>query len=111
LVAAVAVSVGAASHLTVVDHAAAQALLELARRVDERRPGDNVSLPTFLKLCESLGLTPLARRSLSGDASLSRSKESGGDSGGGRVAGDGGEASELERKRRELRARFESSAG
>jgi hypothetical protein len=110
LVAAVDVSVAAASHLSEVDHAAAQALREVAARVDERRQGDNVSLPTFLKLCESLGLTPLSRRSLAsvGDAAKG---SAGVGVGGGGVAGDERPASELERKRAELRSRFGSSAG
>jgi len=106
LMIATVAAVAAASHLTTADHAAAQALVVLAGRIDEGRASDNVSLPTFVKLCEALAMTPLSRRALLGEA---RPKESGGD-GSGRVEGDGGEPSELERKRRELRSRLGAPA-
>lgn len=75
----------AASHLTGKDDAAVQALRVLARKIDtddELREAylnyqidrgtenlrplqlDNVSLPTYLKFCESLGLTPAGRTKL-----------------------------------------------
>lgn len=73
-------SVKAAAHLTPADAAAVQAARALALKIDmadryfeeladshaERnlRPPsqDNVSIPTFLKYCESLGLTPAGRK-------------------------------------------------
>lgn len=77
-------SVAAASHLDVdgKDAGAIAALLAVARKIDdldtiidavmetiEREPesnvkmppADNVSLPTYLKYCEALGLTPSSR--------------------------------------------------
>lgn len=74
-------AIGAATHLTPADAGALEALRALARKIDawdtivqwalndavqtESRPtvptNDNVSLPTYLKFCESLGLTPLGR--------------------------------------------------
>lgn len=82
LEASFAVSVAAATHLTASDSAAVEAARALARKIDawdvivewavedatesESRPkvpqNDNVSLASFLKYCESLGLTPAARR-------------------------------------------------
>ena len=76
-----AVSVSAAKHLTVADSAAVEAARALARKIDawdvivdwavddaaesESRPkvpqNDNVSLASFLKYCDALGLTPAAR--------------------------------------------------
>ena len=50
-----------ARKIDVVD-AYMQALTEDARERDLRPPSqDNVSIPTFLKYCESLGLTPAGR--------------------------------------------------
>ena len=78
-------AVAAADHLDRegVDAAAVEALLALARKIDawdviagwalddaggEGRPAvpanDNTSLGSFLKFCESLGLTPVGRKSL-----------------------------------------------
>lgn len=72
-------AVAAAAHLTDVDQGAVEVLLYLARKIDtedrlrelalewaeenkQRPPSvDNVSVPTFLKYCESLGLTPAGR--------------------------------------------------
>lgn len=63
----------AAKHLTDMDQGAVQALRVLAAKVDEMSGGrgddgewvepkfDNVTLPTYLKYCESLGLTPAGR--------------------------------------------------
>lgn len=77
-------TIAAATHLTDVDAGAVAALRELARKIDvwdvivqwalddvagkrgmEARPAvpehDNVTIPTYLKYCESLGLTPAGR--------------------------------------------------
>jgi hypothetical protein len=80
LVAATERALAAATHLTVSDAGAVEALRAVARKIDawdvivdwaladagaEGRPkvpqNDNVSLPTYLKFCESLGLTPAGR--------------------------------------------------
>ena len=73
-----------AEQLTTTDDGAIEALRALARKIDawdtivqwaqedaadnDRRPtvpqNDNVSLPTYLKFCESLGLTPAGRGKL-----------------------------------------------
>ena len=75
-------SVAAATHLTKADAGAVEVLYTLAMKIDlmdeyfdelandarenERRPPsqDNVSIPTYLKFCESLGLTPAGRAKL-----------------------------------------------
>lgn len=72
-------AIAAARHLTDMDAGTVEALRALARKIDgadeyfealadvaaERklRPPspDNVSIPTYLKFCESLGLTPAGR--------------------------------------------------
>ncbi len=72
-------ALAAASHLTGMDSGAVKALRTLARKIDQdeerwalalahaagsktKPPSpDNVSLPTYLKYCESLGLTPAGR--------------------------------------------------
>ena len=75
-------AIQAAKHLTSMDDGAVEALRALARKIDAwdqivewatddaaQREGsrptvpanDNVSLPTYLKFCESLGLTPTGR--------------------------------------------------
>jgi len=72
-------SIKAATHLTSADLGAVQALRMLARKIDtedelrglaldyaaehkQKPPSvDNVSVPTYLKFCESLGLTPAGR--------------------------------------------------
>jgi hypothetical protein len=100
-------SVEAATHLTPVDAGAIAAARALADKIDawdvivdwalddladEPRPGgrpavpanDNTSLPTFLKYCESLGLTPTAR--------AKASKPKGATAGGSRLAVLQGEA-------------------
>ncbi|WP_157874164.1 terminase small subunit [Psychromicrobium lacuslunae] len=73
-----------------VDAAAVEALLSLARKIDAwdvivgwafedaaesgDRPkvpaNDNTSLPTFLRYCEALGLTPGSRKALTGDKAV-----------------------------------------
>src|SRR5690625_4648436 len=77
-------AIAAATHLTDEDAGAVEALRALARKIDAwdeivqwalddaaesgSRPkvpaNDNTSLPTFLKYCESLGLTPTGRKAL-----------------------------------------------
>ena len=71
-------AIAAASHLTKMDVGAVEALRVLATKIDtdddlrdaylEARGADakplqldNVSIPTYLKYCESLGLTPAGR--------------------------------------------------
>jgi hypothetical protein len=70
-------SLEAATHLTDMDAGAVQALRALAKVIDamsgepdetgEVREAkfDNVTIPTYLKYCESLGLTPAGRDRLS----------------------------------------------
>lgn len=67
-------ALSAAGHLTDMDKGAVEALRVLAAQVDFlaangglREDGklDNVSVPTYLKFCESLGLTPAGREKLS----------------------------------------------
>jgi hypothetical protein len=78
-------SVAAASHLTPMDAGAVEAARALADKIDAwdaivewalddagDKPGarpavpqnDNVSIPSYLKFCESLGLTPAGRARL-----------------------------------------------
>lgn len=72
-------AIAAATHLTPMDVGAVEALRSLATNIDaaderweareqdarehDLRPPalDNVSIPTYLKFCESLGLTPAGR--------------------------------------------------
>lgn len=72
-------AITAATHLTPMDAGAVETLRALARKIDGtdeyfdaladqaadrnlRPPSpDNVSIPTYLKFCESLGLTPAGR--------------------------------------------------
>ena len=62
-------AVNAAEHLTKMDAGAVAALLKLADQIDylyehgtsEDGKFDNVSVPTYLRYCESLGLTPAGR--------------------------------------------------
>lgn len=100
--------------LTERDEAAVAALLQLARRIDladryfedlaelhaERnlRPPsqDNVSLPTFLKYCEALGLTPSGRKQ--------ESKPKGAPGGGGLAARRSAELSRQSAARRSRQA-------
>ena len=85
----------AADHLTAMDKGAIEALRSLADKIDAwdqivdwanddaagvdgKRPtvpaNDNVSIPTYLKFCESLGLTPTGRTR----AQIERGKSDGG---------------------------------
>lgn len=87
-------AVAAASHLTAMDDGAVEALLTLAQKIDTDdavreayltqmpeggRPLqlDNVSIPTYLKFCDALGLTPAGRERLA---------EKKGPAGGGKLA-------------------------
>lgn len=84
-------SITAATHLTPADAAAVAALRVLAKKVDsladstagvsddgelteDRKRGlDNVTLPTFLKFCSELGLTPAGRHAIEGKKTESKS--------------------------------------
>lgn len=63
-------AVAAAAHLTEMDQPAVAVLLDLAMTIDgmDQRggnaPWDNVTVPTFLRYSESLGLTPTSRMKL-----------------------------------------------
>lgn len=75
-------ALSAATHLTRQDDGTVEALRVLARKIDEEEfrweyirqwneerklkppPHDNVSLPTYLRYCEALGLTPAGRAKL-----------------------------------------------
>lgn len=58
-------AIRAASHLTAADAGAVEALRRLAAMVDNPPAKvDTVSLPTYLRFCESLGLTPAGRKRL-----------------------------------------------
>jgi len=68
-------SIKAATHLTLLDAGAVEVLRHLARTIDgigaddedldddPRKPKslDNVTIPTYLKACDALGLTPAGR--------------------------------------------------
>jgi hypothetical protein len=62
----------AATHLTEMDAGAVEVLRRMARLVDQMSDTgltpdgklDNVTVPTYLKYCESLGLTPAGREKL-----------------------------------------------
>lgn len=89
-------AIKAATHLTKKDAGAVEALRLLARKIaawdtivewaiedaarDERRPvvpaNDNVSIPTYLKFCESLGLTPAGRIKLAPESAPPAKKKS-----------------------------------
>ncbi len=76
------VAIVAAGHLAKMDAGALETLRTLARKIDtedrlrelalryaeengQKPPSvDNVSIPTYLKFCESLGLTPFGRTKL-----------------------------------------------
>lgn len=53
----------AADDLTPRDRGAVRALLKLAEQIDAGKT-DNVLLPTYLKFCEALHLTPASREKL-----------------------------------------------
>lgn len=61
-------AVKASSHITAADAGAVAALLHVAAQIDSQINGltpdgrlDNVSVPTYLKFCDALGLTPVSR--------------------------------------------------
>lgn len=81
------IAIRAATHLTAMDAGAIEALRKIARKIDawdvivqwalddvdgkrgmDARPKipehDNVTIPTYLKYCDSLGLTPAGRERL-----------------------------------------------
>ena len=86
----------AATHLTAADKSALEALVLLARKIDawevivawaledaaesESRPAvpahDNVSISTYLKGCDQLGLTPAGRAALTKGAAAAAPKAS-----------------------------------
>jgi len=84
-------SIAAATHLTAADKGAVEVLCTLALKIDtmdayfdaladdavdkDLRPPsqDNVSIPTYLKFCESLGLTPAGRAKTADPASGGKS--------------------------------------
>lgn len=94
-------AIDAADHLTKKDAGAIAALRYLARKIDTESalremalqyadehetkppPVDNVSVPTYLKYCESLGLTPAGRAKLVEKAG----EASGGSQGSGTLSG------------------------
>ena len=64
-------SARASGLLEASDDGAVAALLHIAEQIDNQIDGltlsgklDNVSIPTFLKYCEALGLTPLSRQKI-----------------------------------------------
>ena len=72
-------ALAAAEHLTPTDLGVIATLLKLADRIDyltthdgvsEEGKFDNVSIPTYLKYAESLGLTPAARLRAKGPKEL-----------------------------------------
>ena len=89
-------AIAAAKHLTAQDAGAVEALRLLARKIaawdqivewaledaarDERRPvvpaNDNVSIPTYLKYADALGLTPTGRVGLLADPGKPSKKKS-----------------------------------
>jgi hypothetical protein len=75
-------SLAAATHLTDMDAGAVEVLRRMARQIDAQTEGgltpdgklDNVSIPTYLKYCESLGLTPAGRLRLGAKKEAPRGK-------------------------------------
>lgn len=72
------------------DDAAVAALLHIADQIDSQIDGltpsgklDNVSIPTFLKYCEALGLTPLARQKI--QAAMLENRKAGDSTSGGKL--------------------------
>ena len=75
--------------LTEKDAGVVEALMHVAREIDSLVHGvngagklDNVSVPTYLKFSEALGLTPSSRVKFAGALARAQSKGSGGDQGG-----------------------------
>ena len=91
--------------LTDLDSGVVETLMHIAREIDSLEAGvnaagklDNVSIPTYLKFAESLGMTPASRVKLAGAQAraAAQSKEAGGDQGG----ENGSKVSSLEAVRR-----------
>lgn len=91
--------------LTVKDAGVVEALMHVAREIDSLVHGvngagklDNVSVPTYLKFSEALGLTPSSRVKFAGAMARASAqvKDSGGDQGG----EDGAKVSSLEAVRK-----------
>ena len=75
--------------LTDLDSGVVETLMHIAREIDSLVDGingagklDNVSIPTYLKFSESLGMTPASRVKLAGALARAQSKEAGGGQGG-----------------------------
>lgn len=73
VVEATEMAIAAATHLTAMDAGAISTLMQLAEQVDylvthnglnQSDKFDNVSIPTYLKYCTELGLTPAGREKL-----------------------------------------------
>lgn len=82
---AVETALAAATHLADVDAGAVAVLRSLARTIDAmsddtdmsaetRKSLDNVSIPTFLKYCDALGLTPAGRTKFEEDKKPAQGK-------------------------------------
>lgn len=65
---ATARAIRAATHLTDLDAGAVAALRRLALLMDELDPKDNVTIPTYLKYCDALRLTPASRGVVVGES-------------------------------------------
>ena len=83
------------------DAGVVEALLHVAREIDSLEAGvnaagklDNVSVPTYLKFSEALGLTPSARVKFAG--ALARASAQSKESGGGQGGEGGSKVSSLE---------------
>lgn len=66
------------------DAGAVAVLLHMATQIDAQVDGltpdgklDNVSVPTYLKFCDALGLTPTSRKRLTADAPVERASSGG----------------------------------
>lgn len=65
-------ALGAAIHLTDMDQGAVEVLRRMARLIDSQSESgltpdgklDNVTIPTYLKYCDALGMTPAGRLKL-----------------------------------------------
>ena len=77
--------------LTDLDSGVVETLMHIAREIDSLQAGvnaagklDNVSIPTYLKFADALGMTPASRVKFAGAVARAsaQSKESGGDQGG-----------------------------
>lgn len=92
--------------LTDLDSGVVETLMHIAREIDSLEAGvnaagklDNVSIPTYLKFAESLGMTPASRVKLAG-ARARASAQAKDATGGDRVGEGGSKVSSLEAVRR-----------